>query len=45
MRDAESGTLADPWREPPAVFASLPKGSRATASELDDESRETAEGI
>jgi carbon-monoxide dehydrogenase large subunit len=24
LRDAESGELADPWREPPAVFATLP---------------------
>ncbi|MFC5061198.1 xanthine dehydrogenase family protein molybdopterin-binding subunit [Actinomycetospora atypica] len=24
VRDAEAGTLADPWSEPPAVFASLP---------------------
>ncbi|GAA4856183.1 xanthine dehydrogenase family protein molybdopterin-binding subunit [Actinomycetospora corticicola] len=24
IRDAEAGTLADPWSEPPAVFATLP---------------------
>ena len=24
IRDAEAGTLTDPWSEPPAVFASLP---------------------
>jgi carbon-monoxide dehydrogenase large subunit len=24
VRDARAGVLADPWREPPAVFASLP---------------------
>ena len=24
IEDAEAGTLADPWREPPAAMASLP---------------------
>jgi aerobic carbon-monoxide dehydrogenase large subunit len=24
VRDAEAGTLADPWSEPPAFFATLP---------------------
>lgn len=26
IQDAEAGTLPDPWRDPPAVFATLPKG-------------------
>jgi carbon-monoxide dehydrogenase large subunit len=29
VREAEAGTLRDPWREPPAVFATLPvRGAR-----------------
>jgi aerobic carbon-monoxide dehydrogenase large subunit len=43
MSDAEAGTLPDPWRAPPAVFASLPKD--ASATELDEESLRAAEGI
>ncbi|GAA2547766.1 xanthine dehydrogenase family protein molybdopterin-binding subunit [Pseudonocardia hydrocarbonoxydans] len=32
VRDARAGTLPDPWREPPAVFATLPvRGARAAA--------------
>ncbi len=31
VRDAESGTLADPWREPPEVFATLPVRGAAPA--------------
>ena len=25
-RDAEAGTLPDPWRDPPAIFATLHAG-------------------
>jgi aerobic carbon-monoxide dehydrogenase large subunit len=45
IRDAEAGTLPDPWRDPPAAFASLPKGDGASATQLDDESLDVAEGI
>ena len=30
IRDARAGVLSSPWREPPAVFASLPERGRAT---------------
>ena len=30
VRDARNGTPADPWREPPAVFATLPVRAKAT---------------
>ncbi|MEO7369856.1 MAG: molybdopterin cofactor-binding domain-containing protein, partial [Ilumatobacteraceae bacterium] len=40
IRDAEAGTLADPWREPPAIFAKL-----ATGQEVDEEGLNAAEGI
>jgi carbon-monoxide dehydrogenase large subunit len=34
VRDARAGELADPWREPPAVFATLPvQGETAGAGE------------
>jgi carbon-monoxide dehydrogenase large subunit len=38
--DAEAGTLADPWREPPAVFARLAAGQDVDAAGL-----QAAEGI
>ncbi len=31
VRDATAGTLADPWREPPAVFSTLPVRGAAPA--------------
>jgi carbon-monoxide dehydrogenase large subunit len=34
IRDAEAGTLADPWREPPPVFSRMTGGRGA---EIDDE--------
>ncbi len=37
---ATSGTLPDPWRDPPAVFESLHAGS-----DIDDEQLDAAEGI
>ena len=40
IRDAEAGTLPDPWREPPAVFARLAAGQEVDAAGL-----EAAEGI
>jgi carbon-monoxide dehydrogenase large subunit len=40
IRDAEAGTLADPWREPPAFFAAMRAGAAADAEGL-----EAAEGI
>ena len=39
IADAEAGG-GDPWREPPAVFAALPKGRT-----VDDEAAEAADGI
>jgi len=36
MRDAEAGQLADPWREPPAVFGRLPVRGRSRAAEVVD---------
>ncbi|WP_300011179.1 xanthine dehydrogenase family protein molybdopterin-binding subunit [Pseudonocardia sp.] len=32
VRHARAGTLPDPWREPPAIFATLPVRGRATAA-------------
>jgi carbon-monoxide dehydrogenase large subunit len=43
IRDAEAGTLADPWREPPAVFARL-RAERVGAA-VDEEGLNAAEGI
>jgi carbon-monoxide dehydrogenase large subunit len=40
IRDAEAGTLPDPWRDPPAVFDDLRSGESADA-----EGVEAAEGI
>ena len=40
IRDAEAGTLPDPWREPPAVFAALRSGQA-----VDEEGLDAAEGI
>jgi aerobic carbon-monoxide dehydrogenase large subunit len=36
IQDAEAGSPASPWREPPAFFASLPvKGARPAAADID----------
>lgn len=43
VRDAEAGTLADPWREPPEVFARL-RAERVGAA-VDEEGLSAAEGI
>ena len=40
IRDAEAGTLPDPWREPPTVFARLAAGQEVDAAGL-----QAAEGI
>jgi carbon-monoxide dehydrogenase large subunit len=40
IRDAEAGTLADPWSEPPAIFDRL-----AVGQEVDEEGLNAAEGI
>lgn len=40
IRDAEAGTLPDPWREPPAIFATLRAGAAADEAGLN-----AAEGI
>jgi carbon-monoxide dehydrogenase large subunit len=40
VRDAAAGTLPDPWREPPPIFASLHAGAAA-----DEEGLNAAEGI
>ena len=40
IRDAEAGTLADPWSEPPSVFARL-----AAGQEVDEAGLNAAEGI
>lgn len=40
IRDAEAGTLADPWSEPPPVFARL-----AAGQEVDEAGLSAAEGI
>ncbi|HUC33616.1 MAG TPA: molybdopterin cofactor-binding domain-containing protein, partial [Ilumatobacteraceae bacterium] len=44
IRQAETGTLPDPWREPPAVFARLAAGQEA-GEDVDDEGLSAAEGI
>jgi carbon-monoxide dehydrogenase large subunit len=40
IRDAEAGTLPDPWREPPPIFALLQAGQAVDAAGL-----QAAEGI
>ena len=40
IRDAEAGTLPDPWRDPPAIFDTLRAGHAA-----DEEGLAAAEGI
>jgi carbon-monoxide dehydrogenase large subunit len=40
IRDAEAGTLPDPWRDPPAIFATLHAGA-----EVSEEGLDAAEGI
>ena len=40
ITDAEAGTLPDPWRDPPAIFATLHAGAA-----VDEEGLEAAEGI
>ena len=40
IQDATAGTLADPWREPPAIFSRLQAGQAA-----DEAGQEAAEGI
>jgi carbon-monoxide dehydrogenase large subunit len=40
IRDAEAGTLPDPWSEPPAIFSRLSAGQ-----EVDEEGLSAAEGI
>ncbi len=40
IRDAEAGTLPDPWSEPPAIFDRL-----AAGQEVDEEGLSAAEGI
>lgn len=40
IRDAEAGTLADPWIEPPSIFARL-----AAGQEVDEAGLNAAEGI
>jgi carbon-monoxide dehydrogenase large subunit len=40
IRDAEAGTLPDPWRDPPAIFATLHAGAAVSEEGLD-----AAEGI
>jgi carbon-monoxide dehydrogenase large subunit len=42
IRDAEAGTLPDPWSEPPSIFARLATG---TAQEVDEAGLDAAEGI
>jgi carbon-monoxide dehydrogenase large subunit len=46
IRDAESGTLADPWIDPPAIFDDL-RARVAAGAELreDDEAAAAADGI
>jgi aerobic carbon-monoxide dehydrogenase large subunit len=41
IRDAEAGTLPDPWRDPPSVFATIDKTGRG----LNREQLDAAEGI
>ena len=40
IRDAEAGTLADPWREPPAIFAQLRAEASVSGAKGDDEADE-----
>jgi carbon-monoxide dehydrogenase large subunit len=40
ITDAEAGTLPDPWRDPPAIFATLHAGAT-----VDEEGLDAAEGI
>jgi hypothetical protein len=40
MRDARAGTLPDPWREPPSVFARSSTADAPAESDID-----AAEGI
>jgi carbon-monoxide dehydrogenase large subunit len=40
IRDAEAGTLADPWVEPPSIFTRV-----AAGNEVDEEGLNAAEGI
>ena len=40
IRDAEAGTLPDPWSEPPAIFSRL-----AAGQDVDEEGLSAAEGI
>jgi carbon-monoxide dehydrogenase large subunit len=40
IADAEAGTLADPWRDPPAIFARLKAGQA-----VDEAGLAAAEGI
>ncbi|MGB8859462.1 MAG: hypothetical protein WCC60_09410, partial [Ilumatobacteraceae bacterium] len=40
ISDAEAGMLADPWTEPPSVFATL-----AAGQEVDEAGLNAAEGI
>ena len=40
IRDAEAGTLADPWSEPPSIFDRLSAGQK-----VDEEGLSAAEGI
>jgi carbon-monoxide dehydrogenase large subunit len=42
---AESGSLPDPWSEPPSVFDTLDKDDPSSVAELDDEQLNAAEGI
>jgi len=37
IQSARAGTLADPWREPPAAFATLPLRPGAAAPATGDE--------
>ena len=36
IRDARAGTLADPWSEPPEVFARLRADAEAAAANAED---------
>jgi len=44
VRDAERGTLADPWIDPPEFFENL-RAQRAKASEKADAAPQAAESI
>ncbi len=50
VRDAEAGTLPDPWRDPPQIFATLHAGAVAgtaagAVDSVDEEGLGAAEGI